>query len=246
MSLFSLSSKQRLRILALAPLLWVSNRSDATVLTFDLSGSIISLDFLPQEYGDNVNSPSQSFNGITANYGSAGGSTPNVSVAYAGVDNTPADTYAGDLTFGVFGGPAGNVAFNGDVAETLAVTLTASGGNSVSLSSFRVGNTGASALTVSYFVEDTLGHTTPFSSSQLIGAGSSEILNFSGLPITATELRLTLGINTLGLQSTKIYLDDVTFSQNSAVPEPKEWAMIAGGSILGWAIYRNRKLATLN
>jgi len=203
--------KISLTIISLISTLY-SAQSIATVLTFDISGASNTISSIPQNYGDNVSATTMG----TFSYGSSGGFTPNVTVSNQGDSGASLafwSTGYNDLI---------NVAENEtDGASGFSFTFTAEAGYKVILNSFDIGNWGSAidVPEVSIFDES-----------------NSILFQRSSIPLFQNTIQshvsldfdniigqsLTISISTLGLggNSDNVGLDNIQFSQTSAVPVP--------------------------
>lgn len=203
----------------------LSHTSSATVLTFDITGASNIL--LPQEYGDRVTSTTMG----DFLYGMDGGFTPNVEVAYSrdsGGDLTRWTTGYNDLV---------NVIENEADGDTgYSVTLTADSGFLVYLNSFDIGNWGAAVDLPGFTITNGSGSIL-FSATGITMDSSSVQAHQSfdfGTTVSAQELILHIDTTGLGGNSDNIGLDNIQFSQVSAVPLPAAaWLFLSG--IIGLA-----------
>ena len=211
----------RLVCLGLA-LCGLSGLSFATRLTFDqTNGSVIPSTATTTNplYGDRVTAATMG----TYSYGTEGGFTPNVTVAYA--SQFSSGTINGLGTWGSNYGNLTNVVWTGSTSTENPnngfLTLTADPGFVVQLQSFRTALwSSGPALYTDIRVTDG-GSNLLYSSSAANPVGGNVLHDFSLAPLTATQLTIQFG------QGWWIALDDVTFSQ--AVPEPGTLALLGLG-----------------
>ena len=202
-----------------------TRESRATVLGFDVAG-LSNGGVMPQDYGDRVtSSTSGSFT-----YGTAGGFTPNVEVAYEG---DPGGAGLGsNLSLWTSGfSDLVNVLNNEDDGESrFEVRLTADAGFAVLLESFGLGNF-TSELTVPSLQVKNGNGTTLFSSTNFTLPASSEPhLNFDfGSGLVASELLISIDLTGLAGSSDNVGLDNLQFGQVE-VPEPCSVLLIALGA----------------
>jgi len=207
-----------------------AQQASATVLTFANSAQTNNGggfgDFVNQNYGDNVTGTNSSAAGPTFSYGSAGGFTPNVTVAYSS-GGTQGDelVYLNDgqgYGQGAGGLPVAlyeNVQNNGG---SLTVTFTAAPGFEVTLTSLDLAGYDQ-AYTLNSL--DVTGGATPFSApGQAVGYPTKTTLNIGR---TGSELVLTYSRSDT---FSNIGLSNVQFSQ-SVVPEPASLGLIALGGL---------------
>ncbi len=183
-------------------------QAGASVLIFDISG-FNDGDFLDENYGDRVTTTTSG----NFTYGSTGGFTPNVEVAYNGADDLSLWTTGyNELT---------NVAyFEPESGAGYSITFTADPGYFVSLLSFNLGNFGVSVTLPNLQVQNQLGDIL-FNQDDVVLNSSSGSSSFFDLGTSATGAELTLFIDTTGLggNSDNVGIDNIVFSQ-VAVPEP--------------------------
>lgn len=209
-----------------------AQQASATVLTFANSaqpGNSENAGFgsnVNQLYGDNVTGTNTSAAGPTFSYGSAGGFTPNVTVAYSS-GGTPGDelVYLNDgQGYGQGAGalPAAlyeNVQNDGG---SLTVTFTAAPGFEVTLTSLDLAGYDVPYTLNSFEVT---GGATPFSApGQPVGFPNKTTVNIdrTGSVLTLSYARSDTFSN--------IGLSNVQFSQ-SAIPEPASLGLIALGGL---------------
>jgi hypothetical protein len=190
--------------------------AQATILTFTYDGVPWAL--VPQVYGDNVTSP------LTPGMGSyleGSGWTPNVTVAYRGLDWTTLAVAENNATWWSGGyGDLTNIAYFGNNTAALwgEIRLEAAAGYQVILNSFDLGAYGASRSGMSVRVLDESGAVLwSETSSTVPGTGLGHASYSPGLESTGGVLRIQYGDGT----SAGTYLaaiDNVDFAQD--VPEP--------------------------
>ncbi len=220
--------------LGIATLL-LSNIASATVLTFDFGGGNYSA--IPQAYGDNVTSTTMG----AYSYGGDGGFTPNIQLAYAGdsvANLTLWTTDFNDLTNVI------NNETDGDTGFT--ITFAADAGYNVSLTSLDMGNYQSTVLTLPDFTITNGSGATLFSQSNIAlteDASSHTIFDFGTSGLVANELILHIDTTGLGGSSDNVGLDNIQFSQVSAVPLPAA-AWLFGSGLLGLIGLRKLKKST--
>ncbi len=214
--------KSQQTVLVTTLFLLLSGAANATVLTFDI-GNADNVP-LPQDYGDQVTSTTMG----SYSYGVAGGFTPNVNVTYFDADGN-------DLTRWTTGyNELVNVIENEiDGAVGYGITFTADPGFEVSLASLDMGNWGA-AITVPGLSITDGGGAVLYSVANIALPGNSDPSIAFNFPtaVQASTLNLYINTNGLGGSSDNVGLDNIQFSQVSAVPVPAA-AWLFGSGLLG-------------
>lgn len=196
---------------------FLAGRSQATILTFDISGGGFgNYSIIPQNYGDNVSTLSQTDGSYTYQYGQGNGYTPNIAVSYD-LSNPPFwwDNGYGSLV---------NVAWAYNSSSPTTITLTPDPGydviiNSFDLSGWGGGTIGAQILQIEY---------------------GSNILNYTPITIQGGQTTLTPYIHTSDPLTIRwqdaywIALDNVNFDQalsSAPVPEPATMLLFCSGLV---------------
>lgn len=218
-----------------------------SVLTFDFGGVGAPTDgaLISQEYGDRVSATamaSVSQPGVIYNYGSAGGFTPNVVLAYADA------LVQTDLNFWTTGyNDLQNVIENEDDGENgYMVRFKADAGFNVSLSSFDLGNFGGAVTLPGLSIVDET-NTVVWQMSNINVPGNTVNGHLTFNPnVTGHILLLQVDTTGLGGSSDNIGLDNLQFSQSlAAIPVPTPTASLAGSAMLGLVVLaklRRRKM----
>ena len=223
--------KQQLRNAAFCAAMLVGSQAGATVLTFDIAGAANSSE-MPQAYGDNVTATTMG--GFS--YGAAGGFTPNVAVSYASDVN-------GILNFWSTGyNDLFNVVENEADGQTgYRIEFIAQAGFNVVLDSLNMGNWGSAITVPGLSVADGSG-TVLFSATNIAlpanSTPSSLFFDFGG--ISANKLVLHVNTSGLGVNSDNVGLDNIQFSQSTAVPVPAA-AWLFGSGLFALAGLARRK-----
>lgn len=202
----------------------------ATVLTFTSTQFPADNTIIAQSYGDFITGGSGS---PGDSYGTAGGSTSNIAVSYEDTSNTLTALKYWGSGYGNLAGVAWSslghfqVRLQGD--SSWNVTLT-----SVDLAPWA--NISGSASVV---VRDGNG-TQLFSQSGVsLLTNQTTTVNFGG--ISAQTLIVSFQ-NGAGIGLDQYGIDNLTFGQVSAVPEPGTWGALAGGmAFAGTMIWRRRR-----
>ena len=208
------------RCLALTTLCLALN-AHATVLTFDGFGDN---DSVPQSYGDRVVD-------FGTAYGSAGGITPNIVVAYVPVtNNIPLTNWVGDYA-------SLNNALSSIEFDTQGyVQLTPDPGYDVILNSFQVAAWADEAFPGSrIFVTQNSGGTLFDTGSFTFGPDVVETYPGSALRSSSS---LRIHVQDFG----DLAIDNIAFSQVPTIPEPQTYALwVAGLGIVGLIASRSRR-----
>jgi hypothetical protein len=203
--------------------------SQATVLTFDIDGNSAG-QVLQQGYGDNVTAADMG----TFHYGISNGTTPDITVSYAGTPGNQADvnwwnTGYSDLT---------NVMeYEPDGLPLFSVTFTGSNGMNAVLNSFDLGNFGGAVTLPGLTVRDESGAVLWQMTNIAVGSSATPHLSFDVGGLSASVLTLEVDLTGLGGNSDNIGLDNISFGQE-AVPEP---FTMTGIAVLGLLAARRRK-----
>ena len=201
----------------------MSGAANATVLTFDIIGNNTNVT-LPQDYGDQVTSTTMG----SYSYGAGGGFTPNVNVTYSGAsgnDLTRWTTGYSDIVNVIENEPDG--------AAGYSITFTADPGFEVSLSSLDMGNFGPAITVPGLSITDGGGAVLYSVANIVLPANSDPSIAFSfPAAVQASTLNLYIDTNGLGGFSDNVGLDNIQFSQVSAVPVPAA-AWLFGSGVLG-------------
>jgi hypothetical protein len=193
----------------------------ATVLTFDIDG-IAAGSNMPGTYGDRIVSTNDAVNGFS--YGNTGGFTPNVTVAYTGLDifNDTSLKWrnSGYSDFGECVSYVTGTTFN------WGVQFHADEGFKVTLAGFDLGKSGSSAVMGGALVQNAAGATVWDSGDVTLNGAGAPGQTFV-LPAGITDTRLTLIVRARvvspdpappGTNGTA--LDNIVFSQASLSGEP--------------------------
>lgn len=197
--------------LAAAAAVMMAGAAQATVLTFDVA----SISGVNANYGDRVSS-------FGADYGSAGGATPNIVVDFVTDSGRPFSIYSAGYATLL------NALGHGNYDEPGHVQLTPDAGFDVVLSSFQLAGWSAGSYANSRIrVVDTAG--TTYLDTGLFTFAPSTVLTYPGSSIRSS-LPLRIVVDDFG----DLGLDNVVFSQVSSVPEAPPLAMLAAGlAVLG-------------
>ncbi len=191
----------------------------ASVLTFDITG-ISSGSNMPGTYGDRIVSANDAANGFS--YGTAGGFTPNVTVAYTGLDIfSDANLKWRSSGYSNF---SKCVSYVPVTDYNWGVQFQADAGFKVTLTSFDLGKSGTSALMSGVFIQNAAGATVWDSGNVTLSGAGAPGQSFV-LPAGITDTRLTIVVRArvvnpdpapAGTNGTA--LDNITFSQTSTAP----------------------------
>ena len=180
--------------------------ASATELTFDI-GTVANAQVIDQDYGDRVTN----FTVGSFSYGSAGGFTPNVEVAYGALDPKLWTTGYGSLT---------NVLYDEiDNTGFITVSLSADSGYMVELQSFQLADFSASDSVVGLISVDSATDNLYSVSDSIVSSSTFTDYDFTSSPLVANSLEITIDARNLGGGSDNIGIDNIVFSQ-VAVPEP--------------------------
>ena len=204
------------------------HQAQATVLGFDVAG-LPSGGVMPQDYGDRVTSSTSG----DFTYGTAGGFTPNVEVAYEG--DPGGGGIGSNLSLWINGfSDLVNVLNNEDDGESrFEVRLTADAGFAVLLESFDLGNFGSELTIAELRIENGSGAALFTSTNFTLPVSSEPHLDFDfGTGLVASELLISIDLTGLGGSSDNVGLDNLQFGQVE-VPEPSTILLAVAALLFG-------------
>ena len=204
-------------VVALLLATFAAPEAQATVLGFDVTG-LTSGGVMPQDYGDRVTS---STSGIFT-YGTAGGFTPNVEVAYEG--DPGGGSIDSNLSLWINGfSDLVNVLNNEDDGESrFEVRLTADAGFAVLLESFELGNFGNELTIAELRIEDGSGAALFTSTNFTLPVSSEPHLDFDfvggdfGSGLVGSELLISIDLTGLAGSSDNVGLDNLQFGKSKS------------------------------
>jgi hypothetical protein len=217
-------------LICAAAALFAAPNHHATVLTFDITDLTPAMS-VPQDYGDNV----KIFTPGTFSYGTAQGTTPDITVAYADTTRFWQSNY----------GNLNNVIYDSALSTgVLKITLSSAPGFLVGLHSFEL------AAWAPYFLNDPIimsvsafnSLNVPIFSKTNVSVSTTTSTPFTfDTPLIDSSLRIEIDARNLDFQSDGIGIDNITFSQ-AIVPEPSTTSLLML-TLTSLAAFRGRQRA---
>jgi hypothetical protein len=220
--------------LLLAAATFVAASAGATTLTFDGTGQNIGI---PNTFGDNATIAGTGFN-VT------NGTTPNINLTWSAAANGGAGVVAWEFyNGGEWTGAQLNDAFPSGLA-VFGVTFAPTAGFAVQLNSFTFDPWGTAQHNFDWRVVRVADSTIATSGSTgLFTANTAVNINFTATDSSAYRLELQRNAVSPGSYTSgdSIAIDNLSFNQVSAVPEPSTYGLIGAGALAAVAVVRRRR-----